>query len=267
MYAPSGIHHKLSFLRRYCGCGCQNPLIGRRKCSFVLFFGLVDILGKSPRVSAGASLLSVSLCLRPVLKFHSVGTSLMRNFDLYFSKRRTFFFSDVCLTQGSSRESYSSNWFQYFCAVPWNRCRIWRLSVLWYTNQLSYTFHNSNCTLSSHLFGFLFGCSSTFQCGNEHSAPNLHPDPVLQNWHPGGSQYSQGNLVQVPFKKCLHGCRLDFPDWLLPLTFLCLDALLPLGVGGSVGGAVFGVGFARSLLSCQKLHWSPLEHCPFAFHW
>ena len=26
--------------------------------------------------------------------------------------------------------------------------------------------------------------------------------------------------MQVPCKKCLHGCRLHFPDWLLPLRFL-----------------------------------------------
>ena len=63
-------------------------------------------------------------------KLHSVGTSLMRNFDLYFPERRTFFFSDVCLTQCSPCESYSSNWFQHSCALPRNRCRSWRLSVL-----------------------------------------------------------------------------------------------------------------------------------------
>ena len=44
--------------------------------------------------------------------------------------------------------------------------------------------------------------------------------------------------MQVPFKKFLHGCRLDFPDWLLTLRLLFLTALLPLGVGGSDGGAV-----------------------------
>ena len=33
-----------------------------------------------------------------------------------------------------------------------------------------------------------------------------------------------------------------------------------LEVGGSEGGAAFGVGFSRSSLSCRKLHWSPLEH-------
>ena len=33
--------------------------------------------------------------------------------------------------------------------------------------------------LSSPFFGFLFGCSAAVQCGNEHSAPNLHPDIVV----------------------------------------------------------------------------------------
>ena len=52
--------------------------------------------------------------------------------------------------------------------------------------------------------------------------------------------------MQVPFKKFLHGCRLDFPDWLLPLRLLTLDALPPLSFGDSEDGTAFGVGFARS---------------------
>ena len=60
--------------------------------------------------------------------------------------------------------------------------------------------------------------------GDEHSAPNLHP---------------------VTFGR-MHGCLLDFPDWLLPLRLLFLDSLPAPGVGGSEGGAAFGVGFARS---------------------
>ena len=72
MHTCSGVHHKLSFLRLY--CGWQTPLIGRLKeCSFVLFFELIDVFGKSPRVSVGASLLSFSLLLRSVLKFHRAG--------------------------------------------------------------------------------------------------------------------------------------------------------------------------------------------------
>ena len=45
---------------------------------------------KFSRVSAGASLLSFNLLLRPVLQFHSVRTALMKKFDLYFTKRWTF---------------------------------------------------------------------------------------------------------------------------------------------------------------------------------
>ena len=103
MHACSGVHHKFSCFRLYCGYGRQNPLIGRRKeCSFFLSFELEDILGKSPRVSAGASLLSFNLSLRSVLELHSVWTALMRNFDLYFIQRWTFVFSNVCMTYRSS---------------------------------------------------------------------------------------------------------------------------------------------------------------------
>ena len=38
----------------------------------------------------------------------------MRNFELNFSERRTFVFSDVCMTLRSFCESYSSNWSQDF---------------------------------------------------------------------------------------------------------------------------------------------------------
>ena len=51
--------------------------------------------------------------------------------------------------------------------------------------------------------------------------------------------------MQLLSKKFLHGCGLDFPDWLLPLTFLFLDARLPVGVGGSENGVSLGVGFSR----------------------
>ena len=126
VHACSGIHHKLSLLGFYCGCGQQNPLpVKRTECSFVFLFELRDILGKFPRISTGASLLSCSLFCRYVLELHvhSVGTSLMKNFDLYITKRWTSIFADVCLTQCSSRESRSSNWSRHLCALPRNRCR------------------------------------------------------------------------------------------------------------------------------------------------
>ena len=95
--------------------------------------------------------------------------------------------------------------------------------------------------LSSPFFGFPFDGSSTFQCGSKHSALNLHPNFVGKNLTSGGCQHSQRVLVQVPFMKCLYVCRLNFPDYLLPLTFF-LDALLPrvFEAGGSECGGVFG---------------------------
>ena len=72
------------------------------------------------------------------------------------------------------------------------------------------SFNIATALLPTSFFGFLFGCSSTFGCGNEHSAPNLHPDFVLLNWHSGGCQYSHGDWVQVPFKKKLKKRSIEF---------------------------------------------------------
>ena len=49
--------------------------------------------------------LSVSSWDQSVLKFHSVGTSLMKIFDLYFSKRWSFLFPGTCLTYRRLSES------------------------------------------------------------------------------------------------------------------------------------------------------------------
>ena len=48
------------------------------------------------------------------------------------------------------------------------------------------SFTVATALLSPPFFGLLLGCSSTFQCGNEHSAPNLHPNSHTGNWHSGG---------------------------------------------------------------------------------
>ena len=165
-----------SFLWLHRGCGRQNPLIGKRiECSFVRFFG----------AKRNSWQVFTRLRVRIALVFRSlpeIGPQISRrrdcaggNFDLYFIQRWTFAFSDVCSTQRSSCESYLSIWSQNLRAIPRNRYRFWRLNVLHYATQLSHIFHNSYCTNVTTLLGFFVGCSSTFQCGNEHSAPNLHP--------------------------------------------------------------------------------------------
>ena len=50
---------------------------------------------------------------------------------------------------------------------------------------------------------------------------------------------------------------IELPRLASASAVLFLDALLPLGVGGSQVEAAYGVGFARSLLSCRKLHTLP----------
>ena len=51
MHACSRVHHKLPFLRFYCGCDQQTPLIGRRiECCVVRFFELKDTWQVSTRL-------------------------------------------------------------------------------------------------------------------------------------------------------------------------------------------------------------------------
>ena len=167
-----------------------------------------------------------------------------------------------------SCKSDSSNWSQNFCSLPRNRCRIWRLGVLWYTTQRSYIFHYCYCTFVTTLLRSLIWLFLNVPVRKWALCAEFTSRFWLEELAFGRMQIvTEFFFVQVPFKKFLHGCRLVFTDGLLPLRFLLLDALVPLGVGGSEDGAVFGVAFARSWPSCRKLHWSPLEHSPFAFHW
>ena len=54
--------------------------------------------------------------------------------------------------------------------------------------------------------------------------------------------------------------------YFLPRILLFLDILRPRDKDGSEGVAALCSGFcARSLLSCQKLHWSPFAHWSFFF--
>ena len=78
--APKSTTNSLSFRFGY-GWRWETPNLGRwERGSFVLFFELQDTFRHSPRVSAGASLLSLRLFLRPILKIWSVWTALVRDF-------------------------------------------------------------------------------------------------------------------------------------------------------------------------------------------
>ena len=77
------INCKLSLLWPSCWGSREYPLFrGRVECSFVVLFELVCVFGKVPSLASGTSLLSFSLFMGPVFKFHGVGTSLMLRFGL-----------------------------------------------------------------------------------------------------------------------------------------------------------------------------------------
>ena len=226
----------------YGGSGRQTPLIGRwKECSFVLFFELIDISGKFPRVSAGASLFSGSLYWRSVLKFHGVCA-----------------FSDVRLTQCSPPESYTSNWSEDLCALPKKINEDSCGSASCDTQPNCRTlFTISCCTFVTTLLGLFIWLFLNLPVRKRALFAELKP-----RFRPIELTFGRMSIVT----RWLHGCRRILPIWLLPLTLLFLDPLLPRSIDGSEGGAALGVGFgARSWLSCRKLHWSPFEHYPFFF--
>ena len=89
--------------------------------------------GQLPRCFAGTLLLPLCLLLRPILKFWSVETALMR-FTWAKKSERKIFVSNFSVTCNSFRDFYTLDWSLHVCALPENRLR--RLHVLQYTTQL-----------------------------------------------------------------------------------------------------------------------------------
>ena len=121
-------------IRQNSGLSCSTCTCTRGNLQQIFFAGGAGKSGKKVDLSVSLSfkmfLANLHACPRAhrsclsnlfltfILKFHSVGTVLMKNFDLHFSERWSFVFSDVCVTLRNFCESYSSNWSQDFCALP-----------------------------------------------------------------------------------------------------------------------------------------------------
>ena len=117
MLAPEYTTNSLSSGFIVDGSGKLHSLVGEKKAALsvsLTFKIFLANLHASPRTS----LLSFNLLLRSVLKFHGVVTALMRKFDLYFTERWSFGFSDVCVTLRCFCEPHSSNLSLDFCALP-----------------------------------------------------------------------------------------------------------------------------------------------------
>ena len=279
MHTRSRINHKLTFLWLFCWRSPEYPLFGRRvEGSFVVLFELVYVFGKVPSLASGTSLLSFSLCMGPDLKFQSVGTSLMRIFDLYFSKRWSFLFGyllDVAQTVWIVLVDLFPKLFRSgFPDTSRFSEVLMALTLARHTTQLWYSFHKSYSTLVV-AFSPFFGMVSLFRLlvwlfiNLMIREQTLIPALPIQFYRIEIRE--DANTHKVISNKYLSNstctvveefCQSDFCLW----RFFFSSALPPRVIDGSEGGAAFGVGFgAWSLLSYRKLHWSPFEHCPFFF--
>ena len=178
------------------------------------------MLGQSPRVSAGASLLSCSLLVEICPQISQREDCADVNCTRRIGPKTSLPFREIDEDCGRS--------------VSCNTQPICRTSFTFATAFLSPSF-----------FGFLFFFPQPLYAETSTHCRMYNPIQTFRIDIREDANSHRSNLVLIPFKKSLRGCRLVFPGGLLPLRLLFLDELLPLG-GGSEGGAVFGADFARS---------------------
>ena len=115
---------------------------------------ILRFCGQPSRCFAGTSLLPFRLFLIRILKFWSIGVTLMKITWANHSKR-WILVSNVSMTHdGFLWIEHTS--FVFVCLrwdLPQNRWGLRRLHILKYATQLSCTFQHSNCTFVTILFG------------------------------------------------------------------------------------------------------------------
>ena len=173
-------------------------------------------LGACPSLT---SLLSFSLFMGPVLKFHGVGTSLMRRFDW------SFLFPDACLTQRRLSEPYFSKRSQDFLyrVSPRLLASLQHIRVLRNAPQLWHNFHNSNSILVvafssfmgivAFLWVFCLIVHYSFDVETNTSPGLCSPFQFVTLTFGRMPMFTRRSRANTPFKWCLHGCRRMAP-WL-----------------------------------------------------
>ena len=106
---------------------------GEKNVALSCSFNLKHIFGQLPRCFAGTLLLPLCLLLRPILKFWSVGATLMR-FTWTNVTERGVLVSNFGMTCNSLCEYHTLDWFPHVCALQENRLR--RRHVLKHATQL-----------------------------------------------------------------------------------------------------------------------------------
>ena len=115
--APESTTNSLSSGVRFDGATRHRFSEGEKNAVLLSF---EDVFSQPPRCFTGTSLLPFRLFLRPILKFWSIGVTLMRITWANHSKR-CILVSNVSMTNHGFSESNTSDWLQYVSALPENR--------------------------------------------------------------------------------------------------------------------------------------------------
>ena len=228
------------------GARRHQTSVGEKKVGSSSFFELKDTFGQSPRISAGASLLSLRLFLRSILELWCARTTLTRI-------GRTFVRSDG---------PFSLRLITWHSVAFANLARLIGLMTFVLFRKIDEDFGGStswnsqpNCRvffniaialLSPFFFGFLLGCSSTCRCVNAHLSPNLHTEFDLYLWHSGGYQKNARWSCAVTFQLL----RARRSRWLLKWT----------ATSRSPSSRNFSLIFSNQRLRGRDGHWCRFSH-------
>ena len=180
------------------------------------------------------------------------------------SSRRTLSFPNLNLVPGAFGEFDGVFWSQSSLFM-WNRSS--RIRIFRYTTQLCrlLKYSWSFCTTFRSPFA---GFSTASTCLKKHFFPYMHPFSDLQFWHGRMPKFTWRFFVTTLYR---HGISLLLsevpssllPDFFFPFVSLCLRIC---GRQRSSFWSLTCLHLPEATVSWLKLHESPLEHCPCAFH-
>ena len=160
-----------------------------------------------------------------------------------------------------------ASWSHDFCAVPWDRTWFRRLCVMRYATLLSWILQYCNSTVIATISRLFAGVTfklmvheSTFIT---RSASRWFLATLTSGWMPKIAQRLRALTLEiVSARPSLWLPKVDSD----PLELFLIEHVSP-SFRGSGEGLDFCVNFPLLFPSWRKLQLSPLEHCPFAFHW
>ena len=175
VHRHSGVCNKFSFLKFKSWCR-QAPIFWRwEECCSLMLLQFQHIFGQPPRCFTGPSLLPFRLFLRPILKFWSIGATLMRFTWTNVTERRILV-SNGSMTYHGFRDLNTSDWFSVCLISSVKSMKTSAVPSPGIRNPIVVLFSTQPLHFCHHSFEtFLLGCSSTWRCAWELCSPNLHP--------------------------------------------------------------------------------------------